>query len=106
MTKVRQRGEAVRQFIVNHVEEHPDDITRVVMTKFRVTRQAVNQHLQRLVSEGALEREGAARARSYRLPPLVRWGHVYPITDDLAEDNSPPMPPSSAPASIIPQKAA
>ncbi|MRS13276.1 MAG: DUF4325 domain-containing protein [Actinobacteria bacterium] len=86
MTRIRERGEGVRQFIINHVEDHHDDITKVVMAKFGVTRQAVNQHLQRLVSEGALEREGAARARSYRLPPLVRWGREYPITSDLAED--------------------
>ena len=86
MTRVRARGEDVRNFILQEIEKHPSDITRVVMSRFGITRQAVNKHLKRLVSEGAMIEEGITRNRSYKLAPLQQWHKEYIIEPTLAED--------------------
>jgi len=80
------RGEAVRQFIIDNVAAHPTDITRRVAARFRITRQAVNKHLVRLVEAGLLVESGQTRARSYRLALLTQWQRSYAAQADLAED--------------------
>ena len=86
MSTIRTRGEEIRCFILQHVERHPDDIARFTSEHFKITRQAVNKHLQQLVSQGALRDIGNTRSRSYVMPPLVEWHQGYPKTADLAED--------------------
>lgn len=86
MTKVRERGENVRRFILEHVEKHPADISRVTSDHFGITRQAVNVHLHKLMAERALTEAGKTRNRTYKLCPLVEWREHYPITPELAED--------------------
>lgn len=86
MSRVRARGEDVRRFILEHATAHPSDICRVTATKFQITRQAVNKHLQKLVGEGCLVESGKTRNRTYRLAPLVEWMKTYRIEPQLAED--------------------
>src|SRR5271168_310559 len=87
MTKrIRARGEDVRKYILEHLEKHPHDLTKVVAEHFGITRQAVNKHLQRLKSEHAVIESGQTRNRTRKLATLVEWDRVYQITPDLAED--------------------
>ena len=86
MSRVRARGEGIRQFILQKVESHPTDIGRVTAAKFGISRQAVNKHLRKLTQENCLVETGQTRARSYRLPPLVEWDRLYVIGPELAED--------------------
>lgn len=86
MTRVRVRGEAIRRFILEKVAEFPGDISKVTANHYGITRQAVNKHLQRLVSEGALAENGHTRSRSYKLAPMLEWQKVYELTPNLAED--------------------
>jgi anti-sigma regulatory factor (Ser/Thr protein kinase) len=86
MVKVRIRGEAVRRFILESVERRPTDIAKVTADHFHITRQAVNKHLQRLVSDRALTEEGQTRRRSYKLAQLIESVRQYPISPELAED--------------------
>jgi hypothetical protein len=86
MTRVRIRGEEVRGFILKNVENHSTDIAKIAANHFHITRQAVNKHLKRLVSEQALTEEGQTRNRSYKLAKLFEWVRKYPITPELAED--------------------
>lgn len=86
MTKVRERGEAVRRYIVAHVDKHPTAIAKMTADKFDITRQAVNKHLQKLVSENALTHEGNTRNRSYKLATLARWTKHYHLVEGLEED--------------------
>jgi STAS-like domain of unknown function (DUF4325) len=83
---VRARGQKIREFILQQVAEHPADLTRLVAEHFGVSRQAANQHLQRLVAEQALVTTGNTRNRRYRLRPQEVWFREYPITPELAED--------------------
>jgi anti-sigma regulatory factor (Ser/Thr protein kinase) len=86
MGRVRTRGEDIRRYILEHVEKHPTDISRVTAGKFDITRQAVNKHLQRLTQEKALTETGKTRSRAYKLCPLLEWQQTYKITAELAED--------------------
>ena len=86
MTIVRARGEDVRRFILDHVEKHPQDISKITSEHFGITRQAVNKHLQRLTGEHALAESGKTRNRSYKLSSLVEWRAQYEIAPELAED--------------------
>lgn len=71
MVGVRSRGEAIRQFIVDQVSAHPSSIVAFTSEKFKISRQAVNSHIQRLVSQKALVAEGNTRNRVYKLHPEI-----------------------------------
>lgn len=86
MTRVRARGEDIRRFILEQVEKHPGDVSRVTAGRFRITRQAVNKHLQRLTAEHALAESGVTRNRTYKLAPLLEYQKDYEITPEFAED--------------------
>jgi anti-sigma regulatory factor (Ser/Thr protein kinase) len=84
--RIRARGEDVRKYILEHLENHPHDLTKFVSEHFGITRQAVSKHLQRLSSEHAVVESGQTRNRVYKLATLAEWERTYPRTPDLAED--------------------
>lgn len=86
MTGVRGRGEKIRRFILERVEESPGDVAKATSARFGITRQAVNQHLRRLRAEGILRRTGNTRASTYQLAPLSQRRSTFPIEPGLAED--------------------
>ncbi|HEX7026810.1 MAG TPA: DUF4325 domain-containing protein [Gammaproteobacteria bacterium] len=86
MTKVRSRGEKIRDFILKNIEKHPQNIASVAAQRFGISRQAVNKHIKKLVEEKALTQHGKTRSLSYKLHPLVEWQNSYSVTDALAED--------------------
>jgi anti-sigma regulatory factor (Ser/Thr protein kinase)/biotin operon repressor len=86
MKRIHARGEDVRRFILEHLAEHPKDVSKVTATHFGITRQAVNKHLQRLTSEHAIVETGKTRNRVYKLAALLDWSEFYPISPALAED--------------------
>lgn len=85
-SKVREKGEQVRQFILQHIETHEGDVAALAAKKFSITRQAVNKHLLRLREQGTITKDGSARAPKYRLAPLFVARFSYTITSALAED--------------------
>lgn len=87
MTRIHARGEDVRRFILEHLEQHPGDVSKVTSEHFGITRQAVNKHLQRLVAEHAIAEAGKTRNRTYKLAALLEWSDSYQIRPELAEDN-------------------
>jgi len=86
MTRIRTRGEQIRQYILRNVEKHPGDIARMAVERFGVTRQAINKHVKMLVEQGSLTEKGKTRNRVYSLAPLEKWTGDYVISSDLAED--------------------
>lgn len=86
MPNTHSRTEQIRQFIVAHVEKHPHDIAKLTAEEFGITRQAVNRHLDRLISDNVLAFDGKTRNRAYNLVPLVQWTKYYELNDLLAED--------------------
>ena len=86
MTGLRIRGEDVRNYILNNIEKHPGDISKITATHFGITRQAVNKHLQKLTNEKALAVAGNTRGKTYTVVPLSEWTEAYTIAPGLAED--------------------
>ncbi len=86
MAGTHKRGEEIRRFILDNVEDHSGDIAKVVAEKFAISRQAVNKHLQRLAEHNLLTVQGNTRNRLYSLGQLVHWEHVYPLEHSLEED--------------------
>jgi biotin operon repressor/anti-sigma regulatory factor (Ser/Thr protein kinase) len=85
MVKVRERGEAVRKFVIANLAEHECDIVKVASEKFGFSRQAVFKHLQKLVAEGVVIEDGRTRGKTYKLAPLVEWQKQYSLPG-LSED--------------------
>ena len=85
MVRIRARGEEIRRYILENIEKHPVDISKLTADRFKITRQAVNKHLRKLTSEKALANSGATRNHSYKLAPLVEWSKFYQITPELSE---------------------
>jgi biotin operon repressor len=86
MAKVQMRGEAVRRFILEQVEKHPADIASVTAENFKVTRQAVNKHLQKLIGDGAIIQNGNTNNTTYKLASLASFRKDYSINEKLEED--------------------
>ncbi len=86
MSKRKQKGDTVKQFIIKHISDHSGDIARFVCEKFDISRQAANRHLRQLVSDGALIATGSTRNRRYSLAPLVEKIEHFPIVSTLQED--------------------
>ena len=85
MVRVRARGEDIRRFVLEHVEKHPGDVSKIASARFDVTRQAINKHLRRLVYEKSLIENGETRKKTYKLAPLEEWRKGYEITPELEE---------------------
>ena len=86
MSGTRERGRAIRCFILGQVDSNPDAIAQLTATGFGISRQAVNKHLRRLVREGLLTAEGTTRNRRYALAVLHEESIRIPLTSTTAED--------------------
>jgi len=86
MTGISARGEAIRKFILDRVELHPSDISKMTAEHFGITRQAVHKHLRHLTAEKVLLEQGQTRSRSYKLAPTWEWRKVFTSSPELAED--------------------
>ena len=83
---MRQKTHQIRQFIIDHVNDHKADIAALTADRFGLTRQAISKHLQKLVGEEILEAAGNTRARTYLLRPIVDESTTYRVDDQLDED--------------------
>jgi len=86
MVSVRKRGEKIRQFILENVENHPKDVVRVTSKKFNISRQAVNKHIQTLSKQRAIKVEGTTKSRRYSLFPTKIEEKIYFLDSNLEED--------------------
>src|SRR5260221_10769924 len=57
-------------FLLDQVERHPADLVPLAASRFRVSRQAVHHHLNRLLRDGVLLAEARTRSRRYALARL------------------------------------
>src|SRR5258708_27403459 len=85
MKRIRSRGEEIRKYILENIDDNSSGIAKLTASHFNITRQAVNKHLQRLKHEGALDETGNTRNRSYALKPKFEWARDYQITRELEE---------------------
>ena len=72
-----QRGQVVRRFVLENLDEHPHDITTLTARHFKMTRQAINLHLLRLIKEKHVTSEGRTRKTRFYLAPKKTWHKHY-----------------------------
>lgn len=83
MTKIRKRGEEIREFILDVIEKNDKKMIPKTMSKFNITRQAVFQHIQHLVKQEALIHTSYG---SYELRTQEEWSDTISLADNAHED--------------------
>ena len=86
MTIPQPRAEAIRDFIVKHVQRYPGSIAKATADAFGITRQAVNRHLSALVEAGLLTASGTTKGRRYALAVLNEHQAAVPLDRQTSED--------------------
>jgi len=75
----------LKQFIIEHVEKHPNDVVALTATNFGISRQAVHNHIKRLIEDNIVAVEGATKGINYKLKEESHNFHID-ITPSLRED--------------------
>lgn len=86
MARKSKRGEAVRDYILNNVEDHPSGISAATTKKFNISRQAVNKHIKRLCDQGSLVSAGSGRSKTYQLANKLLLHNSYALDGTQSED--------------------
>ena len=69
----------VDEFVLDHVEAHPTDITALTAATFEMSRQAAHRRVMKLVERGWLHAIGGTRSRSYTLRILGKASLTVPL---------------------------
>jgi len=86
MRKPRQKSIEIREYILENVYAHPQDIASLTAARFKITRPAVLRHVKKLISEGVLAVHGVTRDRRYELLPLVDEDFSIALSPNVEED--------------------
>lgn len=76
MKKVKE----INDFIIQTIEKHPKDVTRLTAERFSLNRRTIVDHLQSLIADGILTAEGRTKARVYKLRTLIEQSWALTIT--------------------------
>ncbi|MFA0211506.1 DUF4325 domain-containing protein [Vibrio artabrorum] len=82
---ITERTKKIRKQIVRDVLHHPNDIAQHISEIFNISRQAVNNHIKALVSEGRIITTGTTRNKTYQLGSVRDNSLVMSITPTLSE---------------------
>lgn len=82
----RPPNEALREFLLRSVSDHPSDIATFAAKELNVTRASVNGYLRALVEEGLLESSGKTKGRKYQLKTLDDLLTSVDLTTKQQED--------------------
>lgn len=80
-----KKNSKINDFIVQIVEKHPKDVTRLTAERFGLNRRTIVDHLQSLITAGLMTAEGRTKARIYKLRTLIEESWTLPITPDSEE---------------------
>jgi len=67
MARYYKRGREIREFILQSIPKHPQDVVNQVVDRFGISRQAVSRYIQELLAEGYISAKGNTRQRTYSL---------------------------------------
>ena len=87
MKRRRNSPAKIIDFILKNIEDNPRTISRMVMEKFGISRQAINRYyLRKLVTAGILVDEGYTRNKVFKIKPIIEKETRFRITPGLEED--------------------
>lgn len=84
MKEVREKGKAVRDFILHHLSK--GHLVKAVSEQFNISRQTVNYHLKSMMAEGLIESRGSRNQTHYVLKTLREETILIPINQDSEEE--------------------
>lgn len=80
-----KKSKEINDFIIESIEKHPKDVTRLAAERFSLNRRTIVDHLQSLIADGVLIAEGRTKARVYKLRTLIKESWTLPITPHSEE---------------------
>ena len=83
---IRGQSTAIQEFILDHLDEHARDISRLTAEQFKISRPAITKYLQMLVKKGLVAASGQTKARKYTLTVLDKKMFREHVTPNLKED--------------------
>jgi anti-sigma regulatory factor (Ser/Thr protein kinase)/predicted transcriptional regulator len=86
MERKSRDNPAIRQFIIRHLTDHPNDIASYTSRRFNISRMTTNRYLDKLVNDGLVKEEGETKARKYTLIDYVDEVFPIQITPETQED--------------------
>ncbi|MCD4813414.1 DUF4325 domain-containing protein [bacterium] len=82
----KNQAKEIREFILQNITDHPQDIVAVTEKYFHVTRTTVHRHLSSLIELGHIIKTGKTRDVKYALYSNPDRYLVFDITSELEED--------------------
>jgi anti-sigma regulatory factor (Ser/Thr protein kinase) len=76
----------IREFILNNIAEHPNDIATFTANEFKLSRQTIVNYLTKLIDEGLITATGKTRSRKYEMINLIEKQFLKNVTLGLQED--------------------
>ena len=84
-TKRAHRSNQVREFILNHAQEHPRSVARMAGQTFGISREPIAKHLWILVDQELLNAKGRSRCREYHLRSTCNQSFELDVSPRLQE---------------------
>lgn len=84
---IEQTDTNIRNFMLRHVGEHPNDIARISSRRFKISRVAIGRYLRELVELGLLTAKGNTKDREYKLANILNVGFQIAITSNTNESD-------------------
>lgn len=84
-TRKSRENPAIREFIIRHLDEHPNDIAAYTQRRFNISRMTANRYLDKLVEEKLVAEEGETKARKYTLIDFVNETIPFDVTPETEE---------------------
>lgn len=81
----RRQNQAVREFILQSLPDHPKDIGPLTAKQFNISRTSVSNYLHRLSRSELITGTGNTKAREYRLNPLDQFNLMLPLASETQE---------------------
>lgn len=80
-----KNNQEINDFILQTIEKHPKDVSRLAAERFALNRRSIIDHLRQLTDEGFVIAEGRTKARIYKLRPLIHERWFVPINEKSEE---------------------
>ncbi len=82
---VQAKGERIRNFLIQSIIEERQDLVNLTADRFKISRQGVHQHIEKLRDQGAVIVQGTHRKPRYSLLPISETKKLVRLTPGLAE---------------------
>lgn len=86
MARTIRTDPEITKYIIQKVEEHPNDIASITAKHFSVTRNTINRYLKKLISERQLLASGKTKARQYKLYTFTKEQLKISLAGNPQED--------------------